>query len=80
MKIQSNLVGDYKQFIRERIKLNELNGIYMSFTFTIDAFPGYTRFDQSKKVLAAIDIMDAVHGLDTSRNYRTKTNDVKDTE
>lgn len=51
-----------------------------SFQFTIDAFPGYTRFDQSKKVLAAIDIMDAVHGLDTSRNYRTKTNDVKDTE
>ena len=52
----------------------------MSFTFTIDAFPGYTRFDPSKKVLAAIDIMDAVHGLDTSRNYRTKTNDVKDTK
>lgn len=46
-----------------------------SFTFTIDAFPGYTRFDPSKKVLAAIDIMDAVHGLDTSINYRTKTNE-----
>ena len=47
----------------------------MSFTFTIDAFPGYTRFDPSKKVLAAIDIMDAVHGLDTSKTYRIKTNE-----
>ena len=28
-----------------------------SFTFTMDAFPDYTRFDKSKKVLAAIQIM-----------------------
>lgn len=47
----------------------------MSFTFTIDAFPGYTRFDQTKKVLAAIDIMDAVHGLADDRAYRIKTNE-----
>ena len=29
-----------------------------SFTFTMDAFPDYTRFDRSKKVLAAIQIID----------------------
>ena len=29
-----------------------------SFTFTIDAFPDYTRFDKTKKVLAAIQIID----------------------
>lgn len=46
-----------------------------SFTFTIDAFPGYTRFDPSKKVLAAIDIKDAVHGLTNDKVYRIKTNE-----
>jgi hypothetical protein len=29
-----------------------------SFTFTMDAFPDYTRFDKSKKVLAAIQIIE----------------------
>ena len=29
-----------------------------SFTFTMDAFPDYTRFDKTKKVLAAIQIID----------------------
>ena len=28
-----------------------------TFTFTIDAFPDYTRFDPTKKVLAAIQII-----------------------
>jgi hypothetical protein len=28
-----------------------------TFTFTLDAFPDYTRFDKSKKVLAAIQII-----------------------
>jgi hypothetical protein len=28
-----------------------------SFTFTMDAFPDYTRFDKQKKVLAAIQII-----------------------
>jgi hypothetical protein len=28
-----------------------------SFTFTMDAFPDYTRFDKSKKVLAAIQMI-----------------------
>jgi hypothetical protein len=30
-----------------------------TFTFTLDAFPGETRWDKSKKVLAAIQIMGA---------------------
>lgn len=30
-----------------------------SFTFTIDAFPDYTRFDRTKKVLAAIQVLTA---------------------
>ena len=29
-----------------------------TFTFTIDAFPDYTRFNKTKKVLAAIQIID----------------------
>jgi hypothetical protein len=29
-----------------------------SFTFTMDAFPDYTRFDKTKKVLAAIQVVD----------------------
>ena len=29
-----------------------------TFTFTIDAFPAYTQFDKTKKVLAAIQILD----------------------
>jgi hypothetical protein len=28
-----------------------------TFTFTMDAFPDYTRFDKSKKVLAAIQVI-----------------------
>ena len=41
-----------------------------TFTFTMDAFPDYTRFDRSKKVLAAIQIIDS---LGTSDVYRTST-------
>ena len=43
-----------------------------TFTFTMDAFPDYTRFDKTKKVLAAIQIVDS---LGTSDDYgkREKT-------
>lgn len=34
-----------------------------SFTFTMDAFPDYTRFDHSKKVLAAIQIIEEAGGV-----------------
>lgn len=38
-----------------------------TFTFTLDAFPGYTRFDHSKKVLAAIQVIDAATSTDLVR-------------
>lgn len=41
-----------------------------SFTFTMDAFPDYTRFDHTKKVLAAIQIIKTAGARDI---YRTKT-------
>ena len=41
-----------------------------TFTFTMDAFPDYTRFDHTKKVLAAIQVIKAAGSKDL---YRTKT-------
>lgn len=41
-----------------------------SFTFTMDAFPDYTRFDHSKKVLAAIQI---IENTDEATLNRTRT-------
>lgn len=38
-----------------------------TFTFTMDAFPDYTRFDRSKKVLAAIQIIDSAGSMDLHR-------------
>jgi hypothetical protein len=38
-----------------------------TFTFTMDAFPDYTRFDKSKKVLAAIQV---IKGADSQDLYR----------
>ena len=38
-----------------------------SFTFTMDAFPDYTRFDHSKKVLAAIQIIEEENAQDLHR-------------
>ena len=41
-----------------------------TFTFTMDAFPDYTRFDKSKKVLAAIQIIKSIASQDA---FRTQT-------
>lgn len=41
-----------------------------TFTFTMDAFPDYTKFDTTKKVLAAIQIIDETGG--TSEDIRGK--------
>jgi hypothetical protein len=41
-----------------------------TFTFTMDAFPDYTRFDHSKKVLAAIQVIEPSSELDL---FRTRT-------
>jgi hypothetical protein len=38
-----------------------------TFTFTMDAFPDYTRFDHSKKVLAAIQIIKSAGAKDLHR-------------
>ena len=42
-----------------------------TFTFTMDAFPDYTRFDKTKKVLAAIQIIEEADEVDSG--VRTKT-------
>ena len=39
-----------------------------TFTFTMDAFPDYTRFDHSKKVLAAIQIIKDASAMDLHRH------------
>ena len=39
-----------------------------TFTFTMDAFPDYTRFDHSKKVLAAIQIIKDAGSQDLHRH------------
>jgi hypothetical protein len=39
-----------------------------SFTFTMDAFPDYTRFDRSKKVLAAIQVIEYLEDQDLHRH------------
>ena len=39
-----------------------------TFTFTMDAFPDYTRFDKTKKVLAAIQIIDVAGSTDLTRD------------
>ena len=52
-----------------------------TFTFTIDAFPDYTRFDNSKKVLAAIQIVADAEGDNADEEiYRisTPSTDVED--
>lgn len=42
-----------------------------TFTFTMDAFPDYTRFDREEKVLASIQIIE--DNVDESGKYRTAT-------
>lgn len=41
-----------------------------TFTFTIDAFPDYTRFNKTKKVLAAIQIIDVASGAGLENRVR----------
>ena len=46
-----------------------------TFTFTMDAFPDYTRFDRSKKVLAAIQIIKEAGSQDLYRKSTVHSND-----
>ena len=48
-----------------------------TFTFTMDAFPDYTRFDHSKKVLAAIQVIEEAGSQDL---FRTQTVHLADDE
>ena len=49
-----------------------------TFTFTIDAFPDYTRFNPTKKVLAAIQIVTDAEGGEELRRIKTKSEDIVD--
>ena len=49
-----------------------------TFTFTMDAFPDYTRFDRTKKVLAAIQIISDLGTKDELRRIKTKSEDKED--
>lgn len=44
-----------------------------TFTFTMDAFPDYTRFDKSEKVLASIQVIGIGSGEELSREATTTT-------
>ena len=44
-----------------------------TFTFTIDAFPDYTRFDKTKKVLAAIQVVTEAEGVAEVTRDKTKS-------
>ena len=46
-----------------------------TFNFVMDAFPDYTRFDHSKKVLATIQMFDTAGSLDLVRNATDHGND-----
>jgi hypothetical protein len=46
-----------------------------TFTFTMDAFPDYTRFDKSKKVLCAIQIIDVAGNADLERTSTVHANE-----
>lgn len=48
-----------------------------TFTFTMDAFPDYTRFNKTKKVLAAIQVFDGENAVELTRP-RTKSTDAVD--
>ena len=49
-----------------------------TFTFTIDAFPDYTRFDKTKKVLAAIQVVTEADEAEELTRIKTKSEDWED--
>jgi hypothetical protein len=49
-----------------------------TFTFTIDAFPDYTRFNPNKKVLAAIQIVTKADGAEELYRIKTHSDDKED--
>ena len=49
-----------------------------TFTFTMDAFPDYTRFNKTKKVLAAIQIISTTSLEEELKRDRTQTENIED--
>ena len=47
-----------------------------TFTFTLDAFPDYTRFDRTKKVLSAIQLIEDLDGTGDGVRYATDANPI----
>ena len=45
-----------------------------TFTFTVDAFPDYTRFDKTKKVLASIQVIDTAETIANFERLATPHN------
>lgn len=52
--------------LKERMQINDLHRRYLTFDFTMDAFPGYTYFDKTKKVLCALQIVDKTINVSAS--------------
>lgn len=50
----------------------------MTFSFTLDAFPDYTRFDPTKKVLSAIQIITDPEGDEDLVRIKTASEDKED--
>ena len=49
-----------------------------TFTFTIDAFPDYTRFNKTKKVLAAIQVVSGADDKEEITRIKTHSEDLED--
>lgn len=48
---------------------SEMNIRYLTFQFTIDCMPAFTKFNKKKKVMAILQVVD---NTDTSHNYKNK--------
>ena len=49
-----------------------------TFTFTVDAFPDYTRFDKTKRVMAAIQIIEESADTSNAIRHETASKDIVD--
>ena len=47
-----------------------------TFTFTVDAFPGYVNGDLTKKVMASIQVLEDVYGIDTESDVAGDKEDI----
>ena len=66
MKIQSQLLMKIRA-AKARANQRLARKIELTFTFTVDALPGYTKFNKKKKVLACIQIIESDKDEETKR-------------